>query len=76
MPLCVNFEYLCATADKAGWLVGLTLTEKTKRRAPDLGHIRLKRNATAPAGIAIPVDGDLARASRAALELLIAQVKK
>lgn len=77
MPLYIDFEYLCATADKAGWLVELTLGAKRPRGANchDLGYIRLKRNATAAAKIAVPVGKDLGAAARIALDQLLTRVK-
>lgn len=82
MPKSPDFEYLCSVAETAGWHVHLTLGKEIARYSSDecrsfaLGSIRLKRNATATAKIAVPVDEDLGLASRIALDKLLAAVKK
>ncbi len=80
-PACSDFEYLCRACDAAGWLVGISVggyVEKPRDGSPGrrtLSYLRLKRNATAPAKIAIPIGDDIALASRIALDQLLAQTK-
>jgi hypothetical protein len=81
-PKCPDFEYLCQAAERAGWLVGISASKDFIDKPRDghpgrrmLGSIRLKRNASAPAKIAVPIEGNLALASRIALDQLLAQAK-
>jgi hypothetical protein len=79
MTVCPDFEYLCLAAEKAGWMVGISIGDFIERPREDkvgrrcLGAIKLRRDRKSPVKVEVPIADNLALASRIALDELLAQ---